>query len=153
MSRALQGRRVLLVAAVLAAGLLLAPSQSPRASAYISGCDTDPVLVLSNGMTLALTTHINDSAGDINAIVYTVHAPAGVSLDRVHSWGRLRRVETLLYFADNAAHTYGTHTVVTAGVDGVGVTATATLKWGDDVVASGSATGQGGQDLYVELTY
>jgi hypothetical protein len=145
-------RRILPVALVLGAGLLVAPLHVQRAAAYISGCETDPVLVLSNGESLALATNVATDPHSVESIVYVVHAPVGVSLVRVHSWGRLKKVESIVFVSDLASNVFATDTVVTTETHPVSVTAEVSLQDSSSrELDKGSSSGQDSQDLYVPL--
>jgi len=70
------GLKVTVVLTTLA--LLLAPRSSARAK--ISGCRSDPVVLLSTGVAVDLSAAIDDAATDVQQVAYTVHAPVGTSV-------------------------------------------------------------------------
>jgi hypothetical protein len=145
--------RLVLSALALAVGLLVGPLLAGHASAYLGVCATDPVVVLSDGMRVTVTTAIVDTPKDVRSVVYTIHAPAGVTLNHVHSWGRLHRVERVQVAGDQAPGSYRVDTVVSTGTAGVAVTTTATLT--DTtlgvVVDLRSVSGVSGQTVAVSL--
>jgi hypothetical protein len=71
--RALLGMTVLSVSASLPARSLMAPATH----AAISGCRSDPVVILSNGNTLDLSTVATDTCDDVQQVSYTLHGRAG----------------------------------------------------------------------------
>jgi hypothetical protein len=71
--RTLLGMTVLSVSASLPARSLVAPD----AYATISGCRSDPVVTLSNGNTLDLSTVATDTYADVQQVSYTLHGRAG----------------------------------------------------------------------------
>jgi hypothetical protein len=113
-----------LVAAFVGAGLLVSSFCAPRVHAHIGGCAGDPVVVLSNGDSLDLSTFVDDSLSDVRQINYTVHVPAGVREVVVLSLGP---TETLQVVDDNPSGTYDTTTWVDTATMGVGATATTTI--------------------------
>ncbi len=150
-------KRALMAMLMLIGGLVAGSIGAQRASAYIGACDTDPVFVLSNGMTVTVTTAIADNPKDVNSVVYTLHVPQGVTLDHVQSRGRLRRVETILFSADQAPNTYLADTVVSTGAKGVAVTTTVdpaeVLSSHQTItLAVSSTSGYTSQDVSVSLT-
>lgn len=137
----------------LAAGSLTARP----ALAGITSCRSDPVVTLSNGTQIDLQAGINDSAADVQSIVYTVHAPAGTSLVSVVNTGSvLGLVERVTFYADAPARTYDTYTTVTTGASNVAVTATTTIAAATVVqtlgvtLASQSVSGWNGQALHTQ---
>ncbi|HLJ68712.1 MAG TPA: hypothetical protein VKX16_15250 [Chloroflexota bacterium] len=112
-----------LLATVVATAL---PAQS--AQAYVGGCRTDPVVVLSNVGTLDLSATINDTLSDVKQVVYVVHAPAGIhELAVVNTSGLMGLKETVKFYADDAGNTFDVFTTVYTGQNGVPVTANASV--------------------------
>jgi len=70
-------RRALLGGALTAGGLLSGLLAVNTAHAAI-GCRSDPIVVLSNGVTLDLSATIYDDSSDVQQVNYTLQAPAGV---------------------------------------------------------------------------
>ena len=120
MNVAIQGRRVLVLAAV--AGLsLLAPRES---YASISLCRTDPVVWLNNGVNVDLTTSFQLQPSNVRSIQYALHIPSGTSVTQVvYTGGKLSQLESMTVYADDTANTYDSSSVVYSKVTGVAVQA------------------------------
>jgi hypothetical protein len=151
--------RVLFVLLSLAlSGMLLTPRS---AHAQLVGCQSDPILVLSNKTEIDLRASIDDSSDDVRQVTYTVHGPAHTSVIAVIP-GLLGPKEVVQYSADQATHSYVTTTLVDTGADGVAVTAsTQALALGltilpglglDTGVALVSISGLSHQPLSLSLT-
>lgn len=142
--------RAPMLAAGLAVGLLPAFSV-PLARASIGACSSDPVAMLSNGVTVDLSAAISDSADDVQQVAYVLHAPPGTT---VVAWiptdGPLGPKETFQFYADTISDVYASATTVTTGAHHVAVTATTRL-----VAATGSpsasATGWSRHPLWVAV--
>ena len=145
-------RRFLLgtVTVSLVAGML-APS---GAHAGFTTCQSDPVVLLSNGGAVDLKTSINDSLMDVRQVVYTVHVPSGVGvLGVVNTDSLIGLVETVQVYSDDAAHTYDTSAEVSTGASSVGVRASSTVVSALDLVLGGqSISGTTGQVLSMHFT-
>jgi hypothetical protein len=152
LTRRISLKRSLLAGAAVLAGLVLDGAINPgRVFASYHICRTDPILQLSNGKAVTVLTTITDTAADVQTVTYTVHIPAGVSV--VHSQytsGALAGKESLTVFADAAAATYATTTVVTTGHTGIPVTATTSVTTTKSAVSS-SVGGLSGQALTVSI--
>lgn len=146
-------RRTVLCTAVLTAGLLAAPLAAPSAHAAVA-CRADPVVTLSNGMTLDLSLSINDTLSDVQHIAYTLHGPLGTSLTSVSFPDGTGAISTVTYVADDTLGNYDGDTIVTTGTK---VSMTAYLTPLALPPGSGTATptapaqGHSGQDLHVHL--
>ncbi len=143
-----RGGRPLCVAALLTTGLLLGPLLTPDAHAIIGGCGGDPIVVLSNRVTIDLSTVANDSAPDVRRIVYTLRAPVGT---RVVSVTALGVREVLRFDADNGPGRYDTVTRVDASTAHVAVTTTTSVVPLGGRPATGSATGATQENLHIHL--
>jgi len=135
-------------AALLSAGLLASPLLAPHAHAIIGGCGGDPIVVLSNGTILDLSTTANTEASTVRQIAYTLHAPAGTWMVSVTSLGV---DETLSFRADNTPGAYDTVTRVDASTSGAAVTTTTTAVPLLGVPATGAATGTTNENLRISL--
>jgi len=140
--------RPLGAAALLSAGLLASPLLAPRAHAIIGGCGGDPIVVLSNGTALDLSTTADTDASTVRQIAYTLHAPVGTQVVSVIALG-VR--ETLSFRADNTAHGYDTVTRVDASTRGAAVTTTTTVIPLLGLPATGAATGATNENLRISL--
>jgi hypothetical protein len=123
--------RIGLGATVLVVGLLFSPLSSHSASAYISGCDTDPVVYLSDGTAITLVASINDQVSDVMTVNYTVHVPSGVSVTNI-SYDSFGYLESVSVIPDEPANQYATDTTVYTYTPWVRVT--------DSTAVSGFAT-------------
>lgn len=121
-------RGVLLGGALLAVSFFSGPLHPIGAKAMLSTCRSDPQVTLSNGAVIDLQAGIEDSASDVQEIVYVLHAPAGTHvLTFSNTDGLLGLVERFEFYADDAANTYDTYTRVTTGTTTASVTATSTV--------------------------
>jgi len=139
--------RVLFCAAAASLGLLAGPLLLPRVHAELTACYDDPVVVLSDGTTLDLADTIYDSAGDIQQVSYTVHAPAGITAVSIRlSTGLLGPKETFTFTSAGAPHQYGIGTLVRTTTAGITVSASATAVQPSGV-SGASATGLSNEQL------
>jgi hypothetical protein len=115
-------RRRALGAALLAAGLLATGTATPAAHAALVRCSSDPILVLSNGVQVQMTSSYQGDASTVTMITYTLHAPSGTTLKSVtYTGGLLAGKETVVLDADQSAHGYSMDTYVNASTVGAGV--------------------------------
>jgi len=143
---------MLLTAAVGLVALVAGPLLTPNARAELAACYTDPIVVLSNGMTIDISNTIQDSLTDVQQVSYTLHAPAGVSLVSVtYTSGPIGPKETLTYFADGPSDQYAITSAVTTGAHSIYVTASADAV-SPGGVASDSAVGWNNQPLRLAVT-
>jgi len=140
--------RSLGIAAILTTALLTSPALSPRAHAIIGGCGGDPIVILSNGTTIDLSTTAGADASAVRRIAYTLHAPAGTTMVSVTSLG-VR--ETLSFHADNSPGDYNTVTRVDASTSNAPATTTTAVVPLLGVPMTGSVTGTTNEDLRIEL--
>lgn len=144
-------RRALLCVAALSTGLLAGGSlTAPNAHADLSACRSDPVVLLSNGAELDLSAAINDSSADVQQVVFTLHAPVGVSVV-AYIEGSLGAKEFWRFYADNPPGSYDTSALVTTYTPGVSVSAT-TQALGFLTPALVTVSGQSNQPLPVHLS-
>jgi hypothetical protein len=139
--------------AVLVLALLAGPLSLHHALAGLSGCRSDPAVVLSNGATLDLSADITDSEPDVRRVDYVVHAPAGtVVVAVVNTDGLIGMKETFRFYADSNWNTYRTVTTVYTGASAVQVTASslAVSVLGVTLGVS-SARGTSGQPLSIQF--
>jgi len=137
---------------VVVTTLALSLGQGLPARAEISGCMSDPVALLSNGVTVDLSAAINDVATDVAQVTYTLHAPVGTS---VVGWsistGPLGPKETFQFYADNVPNTYNTTTLVSTLTPHISAVAT-TQAVSALARARGSRAGWNAQPLRVQVT-
>ncbi|MGH2408958.1 MAG: hypothetical protein ACRDGS_01190 [Chloroflexota bacterium] len=118
-----------------------------------AACRSDPVVVLSNLGTLDLSANIGDSTGDVQHIVYVVHAPVGTRpLLILNTDGLVGLKESVQFYADDAPNTFDTYAVVYTGRHGVRVTAeTLLVSLLNLNLGAGSTGGQSGQYLHTHF--
>jgi hypothetical protein len=123
---------------------------APATHAAISGCRSDPVVILSNGNTLHLSTIINDTATDVQQVNYTLHAPVGTWITGAADTSVLDLKETLRFYADNPPNTYSVASKVKTLTPRISVTATT-----DVVTTNGTSTaaasGQSQRSLWMHI--
>jgi len=119
-------RRALVAAALLAAGLGAAAIGPGPATAHgAAGVGCDPIVVLSNGVTVQMTATIGvGDSSTIGSIPWQLHAPSGTSVVSVTYNDGVSAKEKLQFTADQPAGTYQTSVMVKASVKGASVTST-----------------------------
>ncbi|HZU11835.1 MAG TPA: hypothetical protein VFB58_03270 [Chloroflexota bacterium] len=143
--------RLLLGAVALAFALVGSPLLAPRANAELGACYSDPVVVLSNGVTLDLSATINDSESDISQVAYSIHAPAGISVNSItYTSGPLGPKEVFRLVSSGTSTTYRVATLVSTGT-------TVPVDASVDAVTANSATlvsmsGNSNQQIVVDVT-
>lgn len=159
-----QHRRALLGAA-LAAGFLVASSHAATSSAAVA-CRADPIVTLSNGITVDLHVTANDTLSDLKHVSYVLHgpplpaapgAPAGF-LSSGSGWYTATypdgtgAISSFQYVADDNVGNYDAYITVTTGLLNVAVTGY--MDW---VVGTGTPTptapaqGHSGQQLHIHM--
>ena len=139
--------------AALGAGLMTTAQPVAIGQASLGTCGSDPVVVLSNGVTIDLNSAISDTESDVQQVAYTLHAPSGTSvISVIYTSGLIGPKEVLRFFADNLPDTYDTTTKVSTYTTHIAVT-TATsvvpvLTW----PAAASTSGYDQQYLHVSVT-
>ena len=71
-------RHMLLGAALLSASLLARSLVAPATHAAIGGCNSDPIVTLSDGNVLDLHATVTDTYDDVEQVSYTLYVPNGV---------------------------------------------------------------------------
>jgi hypothetical protein len=132
----------------------MAASQPPSlAHASLGVCNGDPVVVLTNGVTIDLNAVIQDDLSDVRQVVYTLHAPRGTGVvSVVYTSGLLGPKEVLRFYADNLPDTYDTATTVSTYASGITVKASTTAVPALGLPAGASNSGYVQQDLHVTVT-
>jgi len=148
-----RARPAALGAAVFGAGLLasLLGAGGPHHAHAALGCRSDPIVALSNGLVVHLSATISDAPSDITGVtytMYTMHAPAGVSVVSVVYPPDPNNIpQTFHFYADNPGGVWDTYTNVATKTTGIGVTATAEVL----NLTIFSATGLSNQDVHVHV--
>lgn len=113
--------------------MLFNPAISP-VYATIIGCRGDPVITLSNGDVIVITTEIASDPEDVQAIHYKLRVPKGVTLVSVDFSGPIGIKEKMAVKDSADQNTYVTETRIKMH-DGSNVVATmVTTSWNDQVV-------------------
>lgn len=104
-------------------GILLVLTATP-ASAALARCRVDPIFILSNGDSFAVTSEVFTEPYRISYITYTLHVPAGVTVKQVvHTAQGLGIKEVYKVYQTSPAGVYTSDTVVTtSGLSRVAVT-------------------------------
>jgi hypothetical protein len=151
--RALRSGSAVLGAALLGVGVLASASPARVAHASLGACGSDPVVLLSNGVTLDLNTSIDDTESDVQQVVYTLHVPSGTSVTSVtYTTGLLGPREILRFYADNRPDTYDSATTVNTATRGIAVTTATTAVPLLDSPAGAATSGHDQQNLHVSVT-
>ncbi len=118
-----------LFGAALLSSALLSGSVVPRAAhAELGPCGSDPVIVLSNGATIDLSTAIDATEADVRQVSYTLHTPVGTRVVTVAATsGALGPKEDVQVSADNAPNVYDSVTTVRTTTAGIAVMTTMTV--------------------------
>jgi hypothetical protein len=133
-------RQTLVVLSIL---LLLAVTwqAAPTAEARLSSCGGDPKFQLSNNKNLTVTETIYTDRTNVKSVTYSVHLPAGVTVNRViKSDTGLAPQEVVRLYSDNPANTYTVDLVVQVSTAAVPVNAD--LKVGGTKATGSGTTGQ-----------
>jgi hypothetical protein len=94
-------------------GILLVLTATP-ASAALARCRVDPIFILSNGDSVAVTSEVFTDPSRISYITYTLHVPPGVTVKQViHTAQGLGIKEVYRVYQNSPAGVYSTDTVVT----------------------------------------
>lgn len=150
-SQRFRSRRVLLCAGLLGLGLLAGPFTVHGAGATFSTCDTDPIVLLSNGAQVTLAAHIGVDTSGVQGVTYVLHGPSGLSVTGVtYDGGPVTNLESVQYVPDNG---YYTDTLVQTAGSGVSVTVTTNVSLPGGGSWYGSASGQSNQHMVVGLSH
>ncbi|MCZ7567307.1 MAG: hypothetical protein M5U01_01750 [Ardenticatenaceae bacterium] len=145
--RTLLSNRFLVVAILLLLGLTPSSYLLRTAQAVVIGCRADPIVYLSNGEQIRMTTNIDADASDVRSILYTIHVPTGVSVTRVvYTGGALAAKEAITFYDDQPPYHYATETLVRLQGKNVDVAARMAMR---SLIQS--VSGLSGQPLAVEI--
>ena len=144
----------LLVASTLVSvGTLLCSGAPLAAHADLVACRSDPVISLSNGITIDLSANINDGAADVRQVAYSLRIPKDVQVvAMVGTDGLLGLQEVFTVVADALPGNYASITVVTTGQHGVAVTAEMLIVPALGLLAQTTAQGTDRQRLRMQVT-
>lgn len=106
-------------AALLAASVLATPL-APRAHAAFGACRSDPLVTLSNGVTLRLYADIATDASQVQQVAYALHGPVGTSVVSavIPADDPLWDKEQFVYYADGHDTKYHNQLQVTIAGSG-----------------------------------
>jgi len=108
--------------------LLLATLPVSTVSAALRTCRTDPIVLLSNGYGMSISSIVGTDVANVVMIRYTLHVPQGVTAKRVvYTGGALAGKETLTLVADQANGRYAVETAVSTRVGSASVSTTFNL--------------------------
>lgn len=139
--------RVALVGSFLAVGLLAGPMHPSGAHAQWGNCFDDPVVFLSDGSIVDLSTTISAPASAVQSINYTLHVAPGLTVTRiVYPGPNLPYAENFTLANDATPGHFGSETVATVS-SSVRVTAILASPSGGIAWTSGLS----GQTLVVNL--
>jgi hypothetical protein len=146
-------RHMLLGAALLSASLLAHSLLAPATHAAIGGCNSDPVVTLSNGDVLDLHATVDDTYADVQQVSYTLHAPVGTWITGEVDTSLLGGKATFQFHADNPPNTYSAATKVTTLTPQISVVAATDLvDVTGTVVSTARVSGQSHQMLWMNVS-
>ena len=121
----------------------------PRgAAAEISGCRSDPIVMLSDGTVFQVDTSIADAPSDVQQLSYAIQVPGDTTVLKVVSTGgTLKGKEIVTVSATGSPGTYSADVLVSTGLANVPVSVRARVPGAGSTVAAG----QSGQDLLVQV--
>ena len=118
--------------------LLLATLPVSTVSAALRTCRTDPIVLLSNGYGMAISSLVGTDVTNVVTIRYTLHVPQGVTANRVvYTGGGLAGKETLTLVADQANGRYAVETAVSTRVGSASVSTTFNLFTVERITGTG----------------
>ncbi len=159
-------RRVLLCAVTLTVGFVAVSQQAIDNAHAAVVCRADPVVTLSNGITVDLHVSANDTLSDLRHISYVLHgpplpaapgAPAGFLVSS-NGWYTAAypdgtgAISSFQYVPDDNVGDYDAYITVTTGTSSVAMTGY--MDW---VVGTGKPTptapaqGHSGQNLHIHM--
>jgi hypothetical protein len=117
------------------------------ASAAMRICRTDPIIWLSDGSKLTLTSSVAANASEIKQALYIVHVPMGVTATKIiYTADGLDGREIARVIADGKPGQYVTQALITLYA-GAPVAVTYTLNVKDGIVKT--VSGLSGQSLFI----
>ena len=108
-------RRHVTAMVLLVLGGIAGVTLPQSAQARFQACRKDPIVWLSNGKSVQMTVDIYTAAANVRTITYTLHAPAGTTVQKiVYTGGKLSsKEEAVIFLADQPGNHYTTETLVT----------------------------------------
>ncbi len=131
-------------------GIMLMLTATP-ASAALARCRVDPVFILSNGDSVAVTSEVFTDPSKISYITYILHIPAGVTVKQVvHTARGLGIKEVYKVYQDSPSGKYTSDTVVTTSSLAPKVAVTVYTRLNANPVQA--VSGYNGQHLIATVT-
>src|SRR5687768_16693580 len=149
----MSSRRIFFSVAVIAVFVLSAVNVRSALTGWLN-CRSDPVVILSNGVTMDISADISTWPWRVQRVDYILHGPADVELVLAvgtPTW--LTSQETFTYYADQEAGEYHIETIVHTNQGNASVTANTILLSALGLQLDGeSVPGSEGQVLHAYLT-
>jgi len=119
----------LLGVALLSASLLAHSLVAPATHAAIGGCNSDPIVTLSDGNVLDLHATVTDTYDDVEQVSYTLYVPNGVWVTSEVDTSLLGGKDAFQYYDTKyqAPNTYGVGVQVNTGASQIPVVAATDL--------------------------
>ena len=147
--------RTLLGVAVLSASPLAHSLVAPATHAAIGGCNSDPVVTLSNGAVLDLHATVSDTYDDVQQVKYTLYVPQGTWVTSEVDTSVLGGKDTFQYYdtKNQAPNTYSVNVQVNTGASQIPVVAATDLvKVTGTVLSIDRVSGQSQQMLWMNVS-
>jgi len=147
--------RTLLGAALLSASLLAHALVAPATHAAIGGCNSDPVVTLSNGDVLDLHATVTDTYDDVEQVSYTLYVPNGVWVTSEVDTSLLGGKDAFQYnnTKNQAPNTYSVSVQVNTGASQIPVVAATDLvSVHGTLVSTARISGQSQQMLWMNVS-
>ena len=148
-------RHMLLGAALLSASLLARSLVAPATHAAIGGCNSDPVVTLSNGDVLDLHATVTDTYDDVDQVSYTLYVPKGTWVTSELDTSVLGGKDTFQYnnTQNQAPNTYSVAVRVNTLTPQIPVVAATDLvNANGTVLATAEVSGQSPQTLWMNVS-
>ena len=148
-------RHMLLGVALLSASLLAHALVAPATHAAIGGCNSDPVVTLSNGDVLDLHATVTDTYDDVDQVSYTLYVPNGVWVTSEVDTSLLGGKDAFQYNGTKyqAPNTYSVSVQVNTGASQIPVVAATDLvKVTGTVLSIDRVSGQSQQMLWMNVS-
>ena len=146
---------MLLGAALLSASLLTRSLLAPASHAAIGGCNSDPVVTLSNGAVLDLHATVSDTYDDVQQVKYTLYVPQGTWVTSEVDTSVLGGKDTFQYYDTKyqAPNTYSAAVQVNTLTPQIPVVAATDLvNVNGTVLATAGVSGQSPQTLWTHVS-